>query len=439
MRMKTAGLVVTALLILASAAWAAPVQRIWTIREPLLSVPALVKAGDGFRLVVKPDAGRSVVAAYLDGVDDPNVHIPLGLNTAADNNGFILFTATVPGGTPAALYDLSVRMDDNSHDYQPHAVDVVKQFDKDFDFVQITDIHFNVQDIPGKDMSRIRKRLLQDLNKTDAEFVILTGDLNLDPETYYKDYIKGYEDIVEWVRKPMFIIPGNHEQYVGTVNGAEEDGVDYWTATYGPRYHSFNYGPVHFVGINSFDWPKRWRVRRSQEVMFSGTLINAFIGQEQWDMLQKDLAASSGRGDKCIAYTHIPIETLQGGKPVGIPPNQWKAEGPNTQEFVDLMKQSGCSYLFVGHMHYDQVNKFDGMTEVLTRSAGISITEMERGWGYRIIHVRNGAVTGWDDYTITFDDLAGGSGGGAMMPNSGGSSIHGGSAMPSPMQKSGKK
>jgi hypothetical protein len=59
-------------LFLATAAHAAPVQRIRNIKKPLFNVPAIVKAGDAFELVIAPENGVAPVAAQLYPADSPN-------------------------------------------------------------------------------------------------------------------------------------------------------------------------------------------------------------------------------------------------------------------------------------------------------------------------------------------------------------------------------
>ena len=398
------------ILFVATAAHAAPVQRIRNIKKPLFNIPAIVKAGDAFELVVAPENGVAPVAAYLYPADSPNGTIALNLETKSEASGLITYAATVATDVPEALYDVSVYFpmpgrEDDIWDIQPHAVKVVREFKSTFDFVHLTDIHFNVQDVKGQDMNRIR-RLLQDIAKHKPEFILFTGDLGLNPETYDRDYVYGYEELTRWTPAPIFMVPGNHELYFTDKSEPPIDGLDYWTAAYGPTHSSFDYGNVHFVNINTFDWPQRWRNRRAQETMFSGTVINAYISPEQWNWLKADLAASAAAGKTCVAASHIPIGTLQGGRSVGIPPKTQKVPGPTVDDFTTLLNNSNCSHIFIGHMHYNEEHPFGALKEELTRSSGISSGgDPGEDWGYRIVHVKDGKVTGWDEYEIGFEDL----------------------------------
>lgn len=407
-RLMKIGKVFKAVLILLSfgaVALGAPVQRIHEIQRPLFSVPAIVRAGESFTLEIRLPEGLTLVEAFLDGIDDPGTRIPLKTAQTGEENGITVYSATVPADAPEALYDLSARFDGYTWDRQPHSVKVVKEFKTEFDFVQLTDIHFNVQHIKGQDMRRIRQRLLLDINRQNPEFVAFSGDLGLDPETYDRDYAGGYEMLADWLRVPIFMVPGNHEQYYTKLeDGREIDGRDYWTANYGPTWHSFDYGGVHFVGLNNFDWPQRWRGRREKEPIFFGTVINAVIGPEQWEWLKADLEAAHKLGRPTIAYAHIPIEMFMGGRKIGYPPKQVKVPGPNTDEFAKLLADNGCDYIFVGHMHYNQENKFGGLTEEITKAAGIG-GENSNTWAYRVIHVKDGKIAGMTMHEVGFKDL----------------------------------
>ncbi|MFA6450410.1 MAG: metallophosphoesterase [bacterium] len=385
-------------MIFAAAAQAAPVQRIHAIQRPLFSVPAIAQAGESFSIKLKVPAGAALKEAYLDGIEDSAVHIALALQPAASENGLSVFSAKVPKDTPESLYDLGVLFSNDTQDSQPHSVKVIKEFKKDFDFIHLTDIHFNLTDLPGKDLNRIRRRIIQDIAKYNVEFVLFGGDLSENPETYDWDFVYSYEEFLRWLRAPIFMVPGNHELYSDMVNGVETNGSDYWKATYGPTYFSFDYGSIHFLGINTYDWPPR----NIDEAKSTNT-DNAYIGREQWEWLKKDLAESSARGESCVAFTHIPIESMPGGKAAdgdGI-------ETPNTKQFTSLLSKSGCTHIFAGHLHFESVNKFGKLTEVLTRASGTAVGHKDSGWVFRIAHVRGGRVAGWENHEIKFADIDG--------------------------------
>jgi len=404
MRARYFGLIFAMLLAAAFAAVAEPILRINEIKRPLMSMPEIVKAGDAFNIVLELEDANRAAGARLVPSDGAGEDVSLALSEPKQVEGKLVYSASVPGGTGEKLYDLIVEITGGSSDTQPHSVKVVPEFKKDFDFVHLTDIHFNVHVLDGKDMNRIRDRLLSDISKHNPEFVVFSGDLGLNPETYDVDYVYGYEQFIKYLTVPMHMVPGNHELYVDTRSGETIDGAPYWDAAYGPKYHSFDYGKMHGVGINSFDWEAIYRDRFDEKNIFTGTVINAMIGEEQWEWLKKDISEAAAEGKTIFAFTHIPIKTLQGGRKIGFAPRV-EVPGPDFDKFQQLMVRGGVKYLFVGHMHYNSVDDYDGFTQVMTKAAGISGDDIKVFWGYRVVHVKDWKIDGWDIHEIGFKDL----------------------------------
>ncbi len=403
-------LILVALLFVSAAAFAVPVQRVHEIQKPLLSVPAIVKSGEAFELVLKPGA-KQVAGAELSGTVMKAYRVALTLDRISADEDTVVFSAAIPQDTPDVLYDLKVTFDDGSTDTQIHSVKVVKEFKKDYDFVHITDIHFNVEkggDI--EDANKVRLALIKDLAKMNVEFVLFSGDLGLNPETYDRDYIYGYDVFAKQMTLPMFMVPGNHEQYVDNRPDEPIDGRPYWDAAYGPTYNSFDYGDIHFVGLNSFDWPKKLRDRFNADYVFLGIPINSNIGPKQWKWFKNDMADASKRGFKeFVIYTHIPNKFLQGGRKMGFSP-VIKVKGASVAQFTKLLDHYKVGYVFVGHMHYNRIEKLGKYTtEVWTKAAGLGggKDSDNPSWGFRIVHVRDGRIAGWDMHNRTFSEVLG--------------------------------
>jgi len=389
----------------ASVVFSAPIQRIREIQRPLLSVPAIVKAGEAFEMELKL-GGKSVENVYLTGSADSTLSADLTISNPSDYKDIRMCRASVPGDTPEALYDLNVAFKDGSSDRQPHAVKVVAEFKKSYDFIHLTDIHFNVSRDRVPELGLIRTRLLEDIRARAPEFIIFSGDLMLFPETYDEDYSDSYEKFLEYLNAPVFMVPGNHEFYIDTRPDTPIDGAPYWEAAYGPAYHSFDYGGLHVVGINTFDWSDRWRDRFNPEVKGSGSTGMAFIGPRQWKWLRDDLVDAELAGKNIIAYTHVPIELLQGGRKIGITDPE-KLKGPSFNQFVELLERFKVSYIFAGHLHVNSERRLGDVTEILTLGAGngVNSKDMDKKWGYRIVHVTDSVITGTETHEIGFEDI----------------------------------
>lgn len=393
-------------LLAAAIAHAAPARMVRRIQSPLFEAPAFALKGGTFTIKLTTEKGSEFLSAYLEPATGGATQIKLETTPGKDEPGLLVLTAAVPKNTPPALYNLQVEFNNERGDIQPHSVAVIDSYKANFDFIHLTDIHFNIQYMKGRDMNLVRRALMKKVNSLKPEFIIFTGDLGLDPENYDSDYIDAYEDMLHGINAPMFMSPGNHEQYY-TKQGAQEiDGRDYWLATYGPDRFSFDYGKMHFIGFNTFDFPRKWRDRRDKDAAFSGTLLNSYIGKEQMEWITADLAASRSAGKYCVAATHIPLEYLMGGgRKVGLPPKQDKLDGPTTAQFADLLNNQGCAYLLVGHMHFNQEKKFGALTQLLTMSSGTENGGAPYRWGWRVIHVKNGKISSTEVQSIGLDDV----------------------------------
>ncbi|MFA6450211.1 MAG: metallophosphoesterase [bacterium] len=392
-------------LFIAVTAQAAPVQRIREIMRPIFSVPAIVKAGDSFDIELKLNGDKKPATASLAPSGSAANALPISLTLSPVPENPSAIRASVPASAPEALYNLTVSFSDGSSDSQPHAVKILKEFKKDFDFVHLTDIHFNIREVPGKDTNAIRIRLLQDIAKLNPEFVIFTGDLGLSPINYDRDYVFHYEKFLEYLSVPFYTNPGNHDLDTDVSVSPAIDGLPYWTATYGPTYYSFDYDGIHFISINTHDWPDSFRYKPAAEADKIGVGTIALIGQEQWAWIKKDALAAAKAGKTSMAFTHIPVEFLQSNVKSGV--GKEKAEGPSTSQFIQMMTKYKVSPVFVGHVHFNAERPLGASSlEIVTEAAGLDLKkDNDPHWGYRIVHVKDGKIAGYDIHEIGFEDL----------------------------------
>jgi hypothetical protein len=409
--MNRAGKQLTALAVLicvmaiASAALASPPRMIREIQRPLFSAPAIVKAGSSFDLIMKLDGDRKPAQTTLVAVADSYSVVGVKLTESGEAAEGKLFKAAIPANAPEALYDLRVYFSDGTSDMQPHAVKIVKDFKEDYDFVHLTDIHFNDPHFPDRESNLVRIKLMYEIAKVNPEFIIFGGDLGLNPETYDRDFSDGYRLLNEYIKSPIFMEPGNHEQYTDGRTKPVIDGRPYWESVYGPYYQSFNYGKLHFIGLNTFDWDDQWRDRYDPKLAMTGAAANGCIRPAQFEWLKKDLQAATAAGETPIVFTHVPIAFLQGGKKLGYAPPV-KIKGPSPEDFSKLMEEFKVPYVFVGHMHYNyDNNKLNPVTtEIMTEAGGTNTSGVDDPqWGFRIVHVRNGVITGSEVREISYN------------------------------------
>ena len=381
---------------------AAPVQRIREIQRPLWSTPVFVLPGGWFDVSLKL-GGKKLSGAKLVSSASPDSAISVEMGAPAINGSLddqsrrIVVSDDIQEG----LYDMAVYFTDGSSDIQPHSVKVIKEFKKDFDFVHLTDIHFN---LGAEERNRLREQLLRDISALNPEFVVFGGDLGLAPEGYDRDYSSAYESFLGLLTVPVFSVPGNHELYVDNRVNPPIDGRDYWAATFGPFYNSFDYGALHVSGINTFDWPDELRDHYAPELKSLNVDDFGCIGEEQWEWLQKDFAGAAAQGRTIIAYTHIPLELLKGGARMGAAPS-YKIPGPSMNKFFRFLDHYGVPAVFVGHLHFNSDRVLTGnVREIMTLGAGSNNYSRTPTWGFRVVHVRDGKITGSGTHERGIDD-----------------------------------
>jgi hypothetical protein len=128
---------------------------------------------------------------------------------------------------------------------------------REFSFVHASDTH-----IAPASVDRTR-RLGALVDSISPAFLIVTGDLVRDALRVSEAEATGYYDLFAKetgaFHTPLWTVPGNHENF-----GIERDkshvsatnplyGRAMYHRYFGPDYYSFNYGGVHFIGLNTAD------------------------------------------------------------------------------------------------------------------------------------------------------------------------------------------
>ena len=121
--------------------------------------------------------------------------------------------------------------------------------------------------------------VLEEMVGTDAAFAVTLGDISFDDKELYPSLIQA----MGRVGIPFYNTHGNHD---ANYDGKDTyDHYESWRTFFGPRYYSFDYGPVHFVILSDVLFPE------------GGTSYVAGLGEDQLAWLEADLS-------------HVPLEQL---------------------------------------------------------------------------------------------------------------------------------
>ncbi len=168
----------------------------------------------------------------------------------------------------------------------------------EFTFLHASDTHLDSASLP-------RMRLLQAvIDSVHPDFVLITGDLVRDALRVSDTVaIERYERVLRElarISRPVWTVPGNHEIFgiERQRSHVRSDHPLYAKSMYrhylGPDYYSFNYGGVHFVGLNSVDYDDQWYYGHVDSL------------QMQW--LRQDLALVPA-ATPVVTFNHIPFLT----------------------------------------------------------------------------------------------------------------------------------
>jgi Icc protein len=149
-------------------------------------------------------------------------------------------------------------------------------------------------------------------------FVVSGGDLIMDAlkacEPEAREQYRLYEELTTELNVPLFNAPGNHELYGIYLEGVGEDfciveesdplyGVGMYREYLGPDYYSFNWGPYHFMVLNTMGLI---RVRTEK-----GDTVRTYYGTVSTDQIawmKKDLTTVPLEAP-IILVSHIPFMT----------------------------------------------------------------------------------------------------------------------------------
>jgi 3',5'-cyclic AMP phosphodiesterase CpdA len=345
------------------------------IQRPLVNIPAIVLPGGTLTIQCEaPPATSGWTTELLHGA----TRVPMQVLSSTYSSSTLWWDiqVLVPAVPVHVLYDLLVKAAGGIADTSRHAVKVIPAFKDDYYFVHITDTHCPTHLFYGEsgadtDSSELvdLREIINDVNIISPEFVLLTGDFINEGEL--EDYLgrryfsRGQRLLTEF-EVPVYLTAGNHD--IGGWNSTPPPAGTArktWWRFFGwkrldsppagaPWYtqdYSFDYGPVHYVGLEAYNNYDGWR----PSIYGSDSFTQ---GQIQW--LVADLAAASGSAARVLFYHSDFSRQI----------NLWGL---------------GVAMALSGHTHSD-ANDYTPPYNVVTRSA------CDGARAYRLVRVSGGSL-----------------------------------------------
>ena len=247
------------------------------VQRPLLNIPSIVipqQQMDIECFAPETTTDWNVELFY----DDISVAVQVDQATYDSGLDKWTLTTTIPNVDLYELYDMRVTASESLVDTVRNAVKVIDQFKDDYYFIHITDTHLPGHTFYGEsgyetDESELDDlyEVIKDINLLNPEFVLLTGDLINEGELEDFECLRNHTLAVELLEKfevPVYIVPGNHDLggWDATPPPQGTSRREWWrffgwrqreippTQTeYLTHDYSFDYGDVHFTGLEAYD------------------------------------------------------------------------------------------------------------------------------------------------------------------------------------------
>jgi hypothetical protein len=243
-----------------------------------------------------------------------------------------------------------------------------------FSFIHASDPHLS-------------KRILPRFNKFKSivssrkpAFVLMTGDLLHDAlqvsEEEARGYFEFYKGEIEKFPSPVWNVPGNHELFgieraYSLVSSSHPlYGKKMYRHYLGPDYYSFNYGGVHFIGLNTAHYHDIW--------------YYGYIDKTQIAWLKRDLDFVSP-GTPVVTFNHIPFysafQSILGIMDSRRSPMLIQIDGRshfrhivnNAGAAFNFLKKHNYSLALAGHLHSQESLSYEleGMRVRFNQSSAI--------------------------------------------------------------------
>lgn len=221
--------------------------------------------------------------------------------------------------------------------------------------------------------------IIESLIGFDAAFGVTLGDVVNDNPSLFEDLAA----TVGRIGIPWYNVPGNHDQNYDAPN--DKHALESFQRAFGPRYYSFDYGPVHFVVLDDVIWKGPKPEKRGD---YEGGL-----DQDQLQFLRNNLALLP-KEQLVVLMMHIPIIEIK-----------------ELPEVLRLLAEHPKTFSASAHYHYMEhrfLGKEDGRTGPGPHHHFINPTTCGTWWlgafdevGLPHATMRDGAPNGYS--IITFD------------------------------------
>ena len=203
----------------------------------------------------------------------------------------------------------------------------------------LSDVHV----VPGNENEGKLKEAVAEINATDVDAVLMTGDLT---EEGSDEQLRNVKSILDSIAHPLYVIPGNHE------NNWSQSACKTFNDLWGSDRFVFTVDNLVVVGMNCGPFMK---------------MGDGHIKQEDLIWLDSTLTALVKPGMRVLSVNHYPIlDDLD-----------------NYRVYVDILKKFPVITHQCGHYHQWRLYETDGINGVMVRALDMH----DSNYGYTLMTI----------------------------------------------------
>ena len=215
-------------------------------------------------------------------------------------------------------------------------------------FAILSDIHVS----PGNENERQLRLAVEEINRDDAQAVLMTGDLTNEGSD---EQLRNVKSILDDINKPLYVVPGNHEN--NWSQSACKTFVDLW----GNDRFVFEIDSLVVIGLNCGPFMK---------------MGDGHIKQEDLAWLERELHARVTPGKRVLSINHYPL----------------KDDLDNYVAYHDILRRFPVVAHQNGHYHHWEHYVTGGINGVMVRALDMR----DGNYGYSLLEVRGDSTLVWD-------------------------------------------
>jgi hypothetical protein len=182
----------------------------------------------------------------------------------------------------------------------------------------------------AQEVGYLAQSVVPALRGTKAAFGVSLGDIAYDDLSTLEPYTEAFG----LIGVPWYNLVGNHDLNFDAPDNRQAN--ETFRRVFGPPYHAFNYGPVHFLVLRNVEW-----LGPDPEKPASTANYRGGLGERQLEFVANDLRHVPA-GQLVVVFLHIP---LSGFEPAP------RTETRDRQELYRLLEGRPNTLSFSAHTH----------------------------------------------------------------------------------------